>query len=170
MSAERENFDQLRKLLTLKRHEQPPPGYFHHFSREVIIRIHAGEHLEPGAFRDKLGWDAPWLARFWNFLEGKPAIAGAFGLAVCGLLFTGIFSAEPSNEGSTVSSFHMPGAATSLIADRTSIPLGSATLPRVSATDSSMAGMISFQGRGPLLQTMARPQVQPLIYTVPLGN
>lgn len=170
MSAEQENFDQLRKLLALKRHEQPPPGYFHHFSQEVIARIRAGDHLEAAGFRDRLGWDAPWLERFWNFLESRPAFAGAFGLAVCGLLFAGIFYAEPREDGAVASSFHMPEATANLVSERASIALGNPSLPRMGAADSSMAGVISFQGRGSLLQTMARPQVQPLIYTVPLGN
>lgn len=170
MNVEQENFDQLRKLLALKRHEQPPPGYFHHFSQEVIARIRAGEHLEPAGFRSRLGWDAPWLERFWSFLEGRPAFAGAFGLAVCGLLFSGIFYAEPGEDRAVASSFRMPEAATHLVVEKAPIALGNPALPRVVAADSSMAGVISFQGRGSLLQTMARPQVQPLIYTVPLGN
>jgi len=43
MSSEPENFEALRRLLVIKRHEQPPPGYFNDFSRQVISRIRADE-------------------------------------------------------------------------------------------------------------------------------
>ena len=76
MSQDTENFDSLRKLLALKRYELPPPGYFHNFSRQVIVRIKAGESGDAagGAF-----WDLGWLQRLWAALEAKPALAGGFG-------------------------------------------------------------------------------------------
>ena len=65
MYPDSENFDQLRRLLAVKRHEQPPPGYFHNFSRQVIARIRAGERAEPANAWARLFWDAPWLQRLW---------------------------------------------------------------------------------------------------------
>jgi hypothetical protein len=86
MNPDSENFEQLRRLLALKRHEQPPPGYFNHFSRDVIARIKAGEQGEPV--------ETGWLARLWAMLEAKPIFAGAFGAAVCAILVSGILNSE----------------------------------------------------------------------------
>jgi hypothetical protein len=105
MSPEQENFEQLRRLLTLKRHEQPPPGYFDHFSRRVIIRIQAGETGHDGVMASWFG-RAEWLRRTWELFEAKPVFAGAFGMAVCGLLFCGIiFSEKTASPGLTGASF-----------------------------------------------------------------
>ena len=80
MYPDPENFDQLRRLLALKRHEEPPPGYFHHFSGHVIARIRAGERAAPDSAWGLL-WDAPWLQRLWAALEARPVLAGSVGVA-----------------------------------------------------------------------------------------
>ena len=43
MNESENNFSELKRLLKLKRHEVPPPGYFNDFSAEIIARIRAGE-------------------------------------------------------------------------------------------------------------------------------
>ena len=88
MNPDSENFDSLRQLLALKRHEIPPPGYFHGFSRDVICRIKAGENGE------ELGVENSWLKRFLGMFDVKPVFAGAFGTAVCAFLISGIVSSE----------------------------------------------------------------------------
>lgn len=91
MSQDTENFESLRRLLALKRYEQPPPGYYHSFSREVIVRIKAGERGE-----DAYGyvWQMGWLQRIWAAFEARPAFAGALGLALCSLVVFGVVSAD----------------------------------------------------------------------------
>jgi hypothetical protein len=96
MNPENENFEELRRLLALKRHEQPPPGYFHNFSGQVIARIKAGE-------RGDRVLDHSWLQRFWSVLEAKPVFAGAFGAAICAVLISGIFNSEEAGMLSTTS-------------------------------------------------------------------
>lgn len=104
MSPEQENFESLRRLLALKRHEQPPPGYFNHFSSEVIARIRVerdGQVFEQ-SFLVRVLSGAPWLSRLWQGVEAKPAFAGVFGAAVCGLLVAGIVHSENSTTAPAV--------------------------------------------------------------------
>ena len=94
MKPEQENFDQLLRLLKLKRYEQPPPRYFNDFSSRVIERIRAGgADAQEGMF-DNLFMESPWLQRLFNAFETKPAVAWMFGLAVCALVVSGIVYSE----------------------------------------------------------------------------
>jgi len=97
MNEEENNFDALRQLLKLKRHEVPPPGYFNNFSSQVIARIRAGETAGKQA---TAGENAPlWFSKFLELFEFKPAFAGAFASAVCLLLFFGIVYADRPDGG-----------------------------------------------------------------------
>lgn len=83
MNPDAENFGSLRKLLALKRHEQPPPGYFNSFSNNVMARINAQEGES----------ESRWLLNLWHGLIQRPLLsgavgAGAFGLVMFGLLFS----------------------------------------------------------------------------------
>jgi hypothetical protein len=84
MSEHEQDFDALRRLLALKRHEVPPPGYFEDFSSNVIARIRAGE----AAAR------MPWFLRFIQAFEARPAYPVAFASSLCMLLLFGIISVE----------------------------------------------------------------------------
>lgn len=91
---EQDSFEKLRRLLAIKRHEQPPPGYFDRFSRQVIARIQAGETAETESFFHRLFARAPRLQSLWQGFEAKPIVAGAFGIGVCSLLVVGLISSE----------------------------------------------------------------------------
>jgi len=97
MNRGAENFEQLRRLLALKRHEQPPPGYFNGFSRQVIVRIRSGDGAEEAAGLARLLKEVPWLRWLWAAFQTKPMLAGAFGALVCGGLISVVISWEKSD-------------------------------------------------------------------------
>lgn len=90
MSKDTENFDALLTLLALKKHEQPPPGYFDQLSQEIFSRLESGEATQTSAVNESAGW----LGGLWNLLDAKPILAGAFGVAVCGLMLAGILYSQ----------------------------------------------------------------------------
>lgn len=91
MNENQPNFESLRRLLSLKRHETPPPGYFNNFSRQVIARIRAGEDEAPAG---SLFGYMPWLFRLLQSFETKPVFAGGFATALCALLLFGAVIAQ----------------------------------------------------------------------------
>lgn len=86
MSENENDFEALRRLLALKRHEVPPPGYFEDFSSRVIGRIRSAEAVR----------ELPWLLRLLQAFENKPAYPVAFASSLCMLLLFGIVSVEQS--------------------------------------------------------------------------
>ena len=82
MDSQFDDFKNLRRLLALKRHEQPPPGYFDTFAREVSFRVRAGETV-PETTSERLHAEAPWLRRFLEILVAKPQWSGAVGALAC---------------------------------------------------------------------------------------
>src|SRR6185436_577887 len=87
MDSEYEQFDQVRKLLALKKYEQPPPRYFQEFSGKVIARLQSLEP-QPVSWRQRFGLDFEW----------HPAMMGAFGVVVCGLLLVGVVSSSGDSQ------------------------------------------------------------------------
>ncbi len=82
MKTDPENFEALRKLIAIKRHEVPPPGYFNRLPGTIITRIECGE--------GKLS--------FWERISAdftiRPAFAYAFVLAACGALTASLYSVK----------------------------------------------------------------------------
>ncbi|HUS34658.1 MAG TPA: hypothetical protein VM680_04825 [Verrucomicrobiae bacterium] len=79
MMNDEQDFDKLRTLLTLKNHEQPPPGYFNRLPGKILARIEASELASQSTW-----WD--WLvARF----DARPILACAYGFTISGLLLMG---------------------------------------------------------------------------------
>ncbi|MGP8220394.1 MAG: hypothetical protein ACLQPI_13220, partial [Limisphaerales bacterium] len=94
MNENENNFESLRRLLALKRHEVPPPGYFNTFSSRVLQRIRAGQSQPSTHFVDELSAQAPWLAKLLQVFDVKPVFACGFAGALCLLLMIGIVYAE----------------------------------------------------------------------------
>jgi hypothetical protein len=99
MNTPQENdFAELRRLLALKRHEQPPPGYFNTFSRGVIVALKAERRAGAGSRgRDS----APqWVLRLLEQFQARPALAGALGAVSCALVIGGLALYEKDTRGS----------------------------------------------------------------------
>ncbi len=84
-----DEFESLKKLLALKRHEEPPPGYFDRLPGEVRARIaHAQASPEP--------WWRRWLAT-WDL---SPALATSYAVVAVTLVVGGIWmTKQPVAEG-----------------------------------------------------------------------
>jgi hypothetical protein len=80
MNSSPEDFSRLSKLIRLKSHEQPPPGFFDNFSDKVIARIEA----------EGVAMQVSWWQRVFPELEAKPLLACAYGLVITGLLVVGL--------------------------------------------------------------------------------
>lgn len=100
MNENQQNFDELKRLLTLKRHEIPPPGYFNSFSGDVISRIRAGEASRGQTLTERLENQAPWLARFLRSFETQPGVIGACATGLCAILVLGVIFADYSDRSS----------------------------------------------------------------------
>jgi hypothetical protein len=94
MNEHENNFESLRRLLVLKRHETPPPGYFNYFSRQVLQRIRAGDTGKSANWLEALFAQTPWREKLLQAFDVKPVFASAFAGALCLLLFLGIIYAE----------------------------------------------------------------------------
>lgn len=84
------NFRDLKRLLKLKQHEVPPPGYFGHFSGDVISRIRAGEAGGQRGFFEYLQVHWPRLAGVLHLFALRPALIGGLATCSCLLLLVGV--------------------------------------------------------------------------------
>ena len=82
MNAPSDNFEPLRKLLEIKRHEVPPPRYFETFSTRVIARLETAEAAR------NLSWWQRWGLAF----DLKPAVVCGFAVVVCGVFSVGVIA------------------------------------------------------------------------------
>ncbi|HOX57335.1 MAG TPA: hypothetical protein P5205_12495 [Candidatus Paceibacterota bacterium] len=171
MSTDQENFESLRCLLSLKRHEAPPPGYFDRFSREVIERIKSGERGAGFAPLERMLWEAPWLQRFWAAIEAKPVLAGACSVAMCGLLIAGVIYSDkaeipPVGLVPVAETGSAPMAPTAMAAADHPLLAKPAVFPETSSTSPIPNGPAGTSLMGDIGQLRA----QPASFSFPRGN
>lgn len=84
-----DEFDSVKQLLALKRHEEPPPGYFDRLPGEVRARIaHAQAHPEP------------WWRRWLETWDVSPALATSYAVVAVTLVVGAVWSAkQPGSAG-----------------------------------------------------------------------
>ena len=97
MNETENNFDELRRLLQLKRHEAPPPGYFNRFSGQVIERIRVGEAERDQSISDRIRSQAPWIFDLLHVFQTNPGIVVGSAISLCLLLVVGVIFAEHSD-------------------------------------------------------------------------
>ena len=98
MKDNKQNFDELKKLLQLKRHEVPPPGFFNNFSDKVVARIQSGEVAARGSAFERLQLHSPWLAQFISFFETKSSLFGMAAAGLCLLVMVGVVMNDKSDK------------------------------------------------------------------------
>jgi hypothetical protein len=152
MNPDPQAFEELRRLLALKRYEQPPPGYFDRFPGEVIARI---RECESAAEFETLAPRLPWLQQLWDALQARVVFPTAFGAAVCGVLVLGLMRSSVLQASGVHVTERLEG--TPYSADTR--PMGLQVVER-SASESSTAGVLPDQtaaGRFRLLHGPLNP-------------
>ena len=157
MSNENNNFQDLKRLLKLKQHEIPPPGYFNRFSGDVMARIRAGETEQAES--------SVW-ANFLRIFEAKPGMIGGLATSLCLVLLGGVVFADRSDENSMGSGMAVSGGS--------GIPAGSPALAQtVALAPSGGSGITVTTNPIVSLQPMAAmfgSQQNPLFQTVGFGS
>lgn len=84
MNSSPDDQESIRKLLVIKRYEQPPPGFFNSFSDQVISRIQTQSTLH------RPSWWQQWFAE----ISGQPLIASTYALLFAGLFVVALGLAQ----------------------------------------------------------------------------
>jgi hypothetical protein len=88
MNSQDQEFQALRRLLALKRHEQPPPGYFDRLAGSIRAQLAAEQASES------------WWSRLFTRWEIRPAWAGAFAASVAAMYVVSVgLSKHPEMAG-----------------------------------------------------------------------
>jgi hypothetical protein len=164
MSENENNFEALRRLLALKRHETPPPGYFNNFSGHVLQQIRHGRSVESTSSLGNLFAQAPWLEKLLQVFNAKPVFASGFAGALCLLLFFGIVYAERPD----LASQPLLQAATTTASLSTLSPTALSPSPEQMGIVSSTNPVLSLQAvASPSAFGQQNPLAQPASFSIP---
>lgn len=151
MNADQPDFEPLRRLLKLKRYEQPPPRYFNDFSSQVIQRIESGKSGAQENLWDELTLGSPWWQRIRSVFQPRPVLTGVCATALLALIVGGAVYTEKHQPTSTTG---IGGFEPQTMAAGLSILGGASPLTAMAAgtnSDSSLSGSSLFNF--PELQT-----------------
>jgi len=160
VNTDPETFEALRRLLALKRYEQPPPGYFDRFPSEVIARISQDEsEAGVGVPEPRM----PWLHRVWNALEARVLFPTIFGAAVSSILVLGLIRSLETHTLAVSSREGVPDSFYSPVSHPIALPLVERT-----AFEPSTAGVLPDQSPVGILRDMHGPGKQGISSAQPL--
>ena len=140
-------FEGLRRLLVLKRYEQPPPGYFDRFPGEVIAQIREYES------EASIGPGVPWLGRLWKALEYRAVLPAAFGAAVCSVLALGLIRSSGVHASPATISDRLDGTLYAADSRHMGMPVAERA-----AFESSTAGVLPDQPAVGIFRDIRRPR------------
>lgn len=137
MSTSPEEFENLRKLLKLKRHEQPPPGYFDRLPDRITRQLEQEVEAQNSG-----GW--AWLGRLRQVLAQNPISAGIF--AICGATMVLVANSHfldnyIGNGGSATLSLAPGSIGTGELADNNRVHAGLALAAQPPAADAMVSSV-----------------------------
>lgn len=142
MNSSPEDFNDLRRLLALKRHEQPPPGYFRYLPNQIISRIE----------REERAAQSTWWQWFAAKFDAKPVFACTYGFAVSALLVMGFRLSQILGNESGASL----GSEGSMLAAATADPVPVVPGAFAQTTLNPHVGLVSYSQSGPAIQESGR--------------
>ncbi len=92
----------LLRLLAIKRHEVPPPGFFDQLPGRILVSIRAGSDVP----------DLPWWSRWWHAVIAEPMVYASYAALGIGALLFGFSVFETARE-TPPAAFSLQGTATS---------------------------------------------------------
>lgn len=169
MSDTNNNFEDLKKLLKLKRHEIPPPGYFNHFSGDVISRIRTGEAGGSASFIERLQGESPFFSTLLHIFSAKPGVIGGMATGLCLLLLISVVLADRSEPGSAEGTAAMAQVETTQSAPEASPTLASLQPAANGGISVSTNPVTSLQPVATLFGSQQNPLFQPVGF-MPANN